>query len=291
MGKRALLNLWLAVALMALVWVVWQEPGHAPKPAAVKLTELAPAAIDKIVISNHNGSISFLKQDGAWQMVTPIKIAANPVRIDSLMELAQAESVSRFAAKGRDLAQYGLDKPAIQVRFNDTELLVGGVTPVGQQRYVKLGDTIHLIADRFQFDLTADASAFVSRDLVPHGKKIVAVELPHAKLSLDAKHQWSLTPPDKGLSQDALQRVADEWRDAQALRVAAYDKRPEQGAVVIRVEGAPQPLRYEIIARKPELILARPEIGMQFYLAPEQAERLLDNIKPAAAAAAVTNKK
>ncbi len=291
MGKRALLNLWLAVALAALVWVVWQEPGHAPQPAAVKLTALTPAAVDKIVVSNHNGSISFVRRNGVWEMIEPVKVAANPVRIDNLLQLTQAKSITRFAAHGRDLAQYGLAKPAIRVQLNDVELLFGGVTPMGQQRYVMVGDVIHLIADNYQYELTSDAAAFVSRDLVPRGKEIVAMGLPGAKLSLGDNNKWSLAPPDTGLSQEAMRQAVDEWSDAQALRVAAYDKRPGLGAVIIRVKDEQQSLRYEIIARKPELILARPEIGMQFYLAPEQAERLLDIGKPAAAAAAETDKK
>lgn len=286
MGKRTLLNLWLAVALVALVWVVWQEPGHAPQPAAVKLTALTPDAISKIVITNRNGSITLSKHNAEWGLVEPIKVAANPVRIDNLLQLLQAESVTRFSATGRDLTQFGLDKPTLRLRLNDTELLFGGVTPVDRQRYVKLGDAIHLIADRYLFDLTADAAAYVSRDLVPHGKNIVAVELPDVKLSHADKGEWTMTPADKGISQDAMQRLVNEWRDAQALRVAPYDKRSEQGAVVIRLDGEPQPLRYQVIARNPELILARPEIGMQFYLGAEQAGRLLDMGKSAVAAVA-----
>jgi hypothetical protein len=53
--------------------------------------------------------------------------------------------------------------------------------------------------------------------------------------------------------------------------------------VVIGLKGGQSPLQYEIITRKPELILARPEIGMQFYLESDQAQRLLTLSKPATA--------
>lgn len=283
MGKRALLNIWLVVALAALVWVVWQEPGHPPKPATVKLTGLTPAAVDKIVITNRHGTISLAKRDGAWWMTEPVKVAANPVRVDSLLQVAGAESVSRFPAAGKDLSAFGLSKPLVSLRLNDSELAFGGVAPVDQRRYVQVGDIVHLIADRYSFALTADAAAWVSRDLVPKGAEVVALELPEAKLSRSGKGAWTVTPADEKISQDVVQAVIKAWQEAQALRVAPYDKRPAHGKVVIGLEGGQSPLQYEIITRKPALILARPGIGMQFYLESDQSQRLLTLGKPATA--------
>jgi len=275
MGKRALLNLWLVVALAVLVWVVWQEPGHAPKPPVVKLTDLTPAVIDKIVITKHSGTIQLDKQDGVWQMTQPIQVAANPVRVDSLLQMAEAESLSRFPVAGKDLNGFGLTNPTVTVRLNDRELLFGGVTPVDQRRYVRMGDTVHLIADRYLYDLTADAAAWVNRDLVAKDMKITALELPDAKLSRDDKGQWTVLPSNAETSSDDAAALVQAWRDAQSVRVAPYDKRPAQGEVVIGLQDGRPPLRYEIIARKPKLILARPAIGMQFTLDADQAQRLL----------------
>lgn len=281
MGKRMLLNVWLAIAVLALVWVVWQEPGHAPRPPAVKLTALSPAAIDKIVITNRNGTIALAKQGAAWQLSQPVEVAANGVRVDDVLELLQAESLSRFPAAGRDLGEYGLANPAVRLRLNDTEILFGGLTPVDQQRYVKVGDTIHLIADRYMFELTGDAAAWVSRNLVPPGKQIVTLQLPDRMLSRNGKGEWTATPADQGIATDAVQGLVNEWSAAQALRVTPYEKRAALGEVMIGMAGQAQPLRYQIIARQPELILARPEIGMQFYVASEQADRLLSVKSPA----------
>ena len=286
MGKRILLNVWLAIALLVLVWVAWKEPGHGPKPPEAKLTAMSPAAVTKIVISNHNGSITLSKQGAAWRMSRPVEVAANGVRVDDLLGVLQTQSLSRFAAAGRDLSEYGLAKPAVRLRLNDTEILFGGVTPVDQQRYVQVGDTIHLITDRYMFELSGDAAAWVSRDLVPPGAQIVALQVPDGKLSRNAKGEWLETPADVGVSSDAAQALVDEWRDAQALRVTPYEKHAAQGEVVIGLAGQAQPLRYQIVARRPELILARPEIGMQFYVASERADRLLSVKTPKPAAAA-----
>jgi hypothetical protein len=286
MGRRTLLNVWLAIALLALVWVVWKEPGHEPKPPTVKLTALSPAAISKIVVTNHNGTITLTKQGETWRLSQPVEVAANGVRVDDVLGLLQTKSLSRFPAAGRDLSEYGLAKPAVKLRLNDTEILFGGLTPVDQQRYVKVGDTIHLIADRYMFELTGGAAAWVSRNLVPPDKQIVTLQLPDRKLARNDKGEWSEKPAEKGVSADTLQDLVNEWSDAQALRVAPYKEHAAQGEVVIGIAGRTQPLRYRIIARKPELILARPEIGMQYHVASEQADRLLSvqSSKPKVAA-------
>ena len=292
MGKRVLLNVWLAIALLALVWVVWKEPGHAPKPPVAKLSSLSPVSINKIVITNRKGNITLVKQAGAWQMSQPAAVAANGVRVDDLLELLQTKSLSQFPAAGHKLSEYGLAKPAVRLKVNNTEILFGGVAPVDQQRYVQLGNTIHLIADRYMFELTGDAAAWVSRNLIPPGKQIVALQLPDRKLLRNDKDEWSEVPAQKGITADILQGLVKEWRDAQAVRVAPYEKHAAQGDVVITLAGKPQSLRFQIVARKPELILARPEIGMQYYVASEQADRLLSVKAPKPeAATAQTNKK
>lgn len=280
MGRRAWLNLWLAAALAVLVWVVWQEPGHAPKPV-VKLTPLAPAAIDHITLTNRSGTLKLAKQNGAWQLQAPLQIAANEVRVDGLLQVAEAESRSQFPAPGKSLAPFGLDKPSATLRLNGTELKFGGTTPVDQQRYVQIGDVIHLIDDRYSFDLDADVDAYVSRDLVPSGTELSAIALPGLSLSRGKDGKWSATPMPHGVSQERMKALADAWREVQALRVAAYDKRPAQGTVGLTLAGGQTPLRYAIIARQPELILARPELGLQFYLAGDEAARLLE-LTPAA---------
>jgi hypothetical protein len=291
MGKRVLLNVWLAVALLALVWVVWKEPGHAPKPPVAKLTAMSPAAANKIVITNHNGTIILIKQAGAWQLAEPVKVAANGVRVDDLLELLQTNSLSQFPAAGHKLSEYGLAKPAVRLKLNDTEILFGGVTPVGQQRYVQLGDTIHMIADRYMFELTGNAAAWVSRNLVPPGAQIDALQLPDRKLSRNDKDEWSEVPAQKGITSEILQGLVKEWHEAQAVRVAPYEKHASQGEVVITLAGQSQPLRFQIVARKPELVLARPEIGMQYYVASEQADRLLSVQAPKPEAATAQAKK
>lgn len=281
MGKRALLNLWLVVALGVLVWVVWQEPGHAPKPTPVKLTGLNPKSISDIVITSDKGTIRLAKRGGQWRLLEPVEVVANPVIVDSVLQVADADSQSRFPAAGRDLKPFGLDHPEVSLRLNDTELRIGGVTPLDQQRYVQVGDTIHLINGSYFFGLNADPSAFVSRDLIPKDQALQAIQLPDVKL-VQKNGQWTAKPAQGALTSDVFAKVAQAWHEAQALRITHYDKRPSKGTVVIEFDKGRPPLRYEILARQPQLILARPDIGMQYYLAGDEVSHLLTLEAPSA---------
>lgn len=80
-----------------------------------------------------------------------------------------------------------------------------------------------------------------------------------------------------GATPDAVNTLVQEWTAAQALQVRPYsvpmsqDKPPE--TVTVRQGGAL--LRFIIVSRAPELILARPEIGVQYHLPQDTAQRLL----------------
>jgi len=280
MGRRAWVNVWLVATLAVLAWVVWQEPGHAPKPT-VNLMALAPASITRVTLTNTNGTLSLAKENGFWQIEAPFKIAANAVRVEDLLQVAAAVSHSQFAAAGKDLGPFGLAKPTITLRLNGVELKFGTTTAVDQQRYVQIGDTIHLIDDLYGFDLGADAAAYVSTDLVPRGAMLATIALPKLSLSRAADGKWSATPAPPGVTETQIKGMADAWQSAQALRVAAFDKRPVQGTVGLGLAGGQTPLRYEIIARQPELILARTDLGLQFYMPQDDAARLLE-LKPPA---------
>jgi len=99
-----------------------------------------------------------------------------------------------------------------------------------------------------------------------------------------------MMPAEKAESADGVQSLVEAWQEVQGMRVAPYEKQAVQGEVKIGLEGDQQALRYQITARKPDLILARPEIGIQYYVAAEQAERLFSIKAPTGDSAASKNK-
>jgi len=288
MDKRQWLNVGLLLAVAALAGVVWYQAGRPSKEALPAVSDLAPASVNKIEIIRAHDNVVLIGQNGMWWMREPVRIAANRFEVENVLRVLSAESLARFPTAGRDLAAFGLAEPEVRLRFNGTELAFGGLTPVDQRRYVQVGNTVHLITDRYFLDLTEDPAALASRNLVPEGRQIAALALPDLTLTKSADGKWRETPGHLLASGDAMQTLLAAWRDAQALHVEPYRPAPARGEITITLAGQPDPLRYVITAEGEEWVLARPDVNLQFRLGADQARRLLARagssgaIKPAA---------
>lgn len=274
MNKRRWLNVGLLVLVLLLALLAWYE-GRDQAPLRTPLTTLVPAAVNKIeILRRDHGPIILTGQGDDWWLKEPVRIAANRFRVESILGVLAADSLARFPVAGQDMAAFGLADPALRVRYNNTELQFGEMTPLDQRRYVRVGDTVHLIVDSYFLDFMADVADFASRNLVPTRQHIAALATPAFQLEQGADGKWAVRPADYALSADAIQAVIEEWQYAQAVQVALYQSAPVLGAVTLALAGQQEPLRYEITAEEPEWILARPEVGLEFHLSAEQGRRL-----------------
>lgn len=276
MNSRVGLNIGLLGLVLVLGLVVWYVSTRPPPDTHAPLTQIRPEAVNRIEIFRHNQDHVILTgHPGQWWMREPMSIAADSFQVENLLRVLSADSLAAFPAAGKDLAAYGLADPEVRVRFNDTELAFGGMTPVDQRRYVLIDQTVHLITDMYALDLAADAPAFVSRALVPTSRQMAALSLPGFSLTRGDDGHWRALPENKFAGADAVQAVLDAWRDAQAIRVARYRRAPALGEVSIKLAGQDEALRYLILKHDKEGVLARPEMGLEFHLSGEQMDRLL----------------
>lgn len=277
-SARALLNLALLLLVAALATFVALHPAKKKAPPP-RLTSLAPDQIKSIRIERHgHAAITLAKQAGGhWRILAPIDTPANDFRITNLLRLALARSYARYSAAGLALAKFKLQAPALKVFFNALEIDFGGTEPLNQRRYVKVGDAVHLISSRYYHLLNAALPSYVSLNLLPPGSQITAIHLPQLTLRHQGTARWTLTPQVHGVSADVIHSLVQAWQNTGALWVQRYKKTPAAplGRVTLALQGEKQPLRFEITARKPELILARPDIGMEYHLPRDAAQRLL----------------
>jgi hypothetical protein len=92
----------------------------------------------------------------------------------------------------------------------------------------------------------------------------------------DAKDHWQAQPDKPVLSADAIQTLIDAWQNAAALWVKPYAKGTPQGSITVQLTTPAQTLHFDIMARQPELILARPDLGLQYHFSAESAKALLE---------------
>ncbi len=179
-----------------------------------------------------------LQRDGAgWKLTAPFEAPALVLAAQSLAaELAAPQAQSYKAHEAKDLAPYGLDKPALRIEVatkdgKQRKLLVG--SPAGKDgpgRYAKLADgpAVFVVADSLTH--AADRAALDLLDPVLLRLDPARVERVRVKaaspLTLERKgNEWRVTEaPGSPFSADAevvagLQRL---WSELHADRFAAY---------------------------------------------------------------------
>src|SRR3954468_24171395 len=104
--KRWLLNLGLALFIIALALLVKYHPG-VPKPEeGPPLTNLAADSIERIRIARPGQpEITLAKTGQDWRLLTPVQGRADRFRIDGLLHLAGVKTESSFPAPSGDLAK------------------------------------------------------------------------------------------------------------------------------------------------------------------------------------------
>jgi hypothetical protein len=275
MTARAWLNWGLLILLVALALLVWLRPGQTPS-GEIRLTSLEPDAVTRIRIQRANQpAIELARQDRQWQLTMPMELPANEVRVGTLLNLTEQTSEQRYPAAKLKLNQYGLAHPLVSVTLNDQTFALGKINPVSYQRYVRVGEHVYLISDTLAALETAEAASYVAPKLLPADAEIVGLKLPKLALERGKDGGWTSSP---ALPEASIHALLDAWRQAQAYVVGTYKQAattspPRQ----IRIRLADdREISFQIIAREPELILARPKLGIQYRLPADAVGSLLD---------------
>ncbi len=272
--SRARLNLALACLVLLLLGLTYFRPG---KHAGMDMPLIGDAAALKDLRISLAGQpeIHLVLDQGHWRMLAPQKFPADEALMQGLLDSLGVAVTDRFPAAGADLSKYGLDKPLAKLWLGGAEYDFGAVQPVSKQRYLLHGDTV-LLVDDYLFYRVAHASWWwLDKRLLPEGARITALQLPHATVTQDAKGGWQIAPADKSLPPAALQTFVTAWQDIYAMGVAPIGKGKPQGELAFALAGVKDPVRFQILDDPDYLVLARPDLGIEYQLDVSQAETLL----------------
>ncbi len=271
--NRNRLNLILLAAVLVLGVVAFLQPGlEEEKPAKPALTTLDPERIQRIEIQRpRQDSIVLRRQGDQWQLRLDERwLPANAWRIRQLLELARSPSETRFPAPA-ELAQYGLAEPRISLRLDTVTLLFGDSEPLTHRRYVRLDDTIHLIDDRHYIHLVAADTDYLRPAPLPAQTRIEALELPDGqRLQRDEDGNWQLQPP-RDISQDRINRLLDQWRQAQAMQVSRHS--PGKDRIRLQLDDG-RWLGFDQTEAEGEWLLIRNDLGLAYHFPPDTRQRL-----------------
>ena len=275
MEKRLWLNLGLLAAVAVLAAVAFFEPGK-EEPKTVYLLDFDEDSIDRIELKGKD-SLLFQKRDGHWWLTAPFQAPANEIRVRQLMEIGKAESEAHYPLTPEDKAKFDLDPPKTSLTLGSLQLLFGGSDPIDMRRYIQVGDTLHLVNDDFSHHLSAQATDWVEKKLLPDEAKPNEIFLPGLKLRLGADSKWSAEPTDD--AGEGISELVQTWQSARAIDVKRIQQ-PLQGDVIRVGFSNHDPVEFIIVQREPDLLLARTDWGLQYQVTAESAKHLLSLQKP-----------
>ena len=278
LARRWLLNLGLLVVVAALGVYAWYRSGEEPDASKPTLTTLDAASIKNIEISRpQQATVSLERSDDRWRLTAPIKARADSFAVEALLRLARAPIESPIAPIDGDMARYGLDQPRLTVRFDDTEIRFGEVHPIKDEYYAQRDNRIYLVQNRFYAQAAAPYTNLIDSRLIEPGRKLTRLALPDFSLTLK-DGEWRREPEIAALSSDRINGFIDDWRHARALQVEQYSGGKAQQQIEVTAESADghkETVKIAVLARKPELVLYRPDEGLEYHFPEDTAQRLL----------------
>jgi hypothetical protein len=150
MNRRTRTNVFLAAMVGLLGAGVYAELRREETIAIVPVTQIDPASVrDLRITCSECSPRHFSKVDGHWRMLDPLVGAADDARIERIAAIARAPVRFRHAAGELDAKRLGLDPPFATLQLDDTVMTFGTTDAIHGDRYVRVGDTIALVPDRF----------------------------------------------------------------------------------------------------------------------------------------------
>lgn len=279
MRFRFILNLFLFIVVVGLALFLFNSKNNGETKKEVLLTNVKPETIDTIKITRPSGEILFKKENGKWFMQSPYHLLANPARISAMLGLLGKQSYTQLNIKDIEPERFKLDKPAVSIQFNKLLINFGDSSPLNKdQRYVMVNDTVHLIADNLYPQLQTTATFFLNNALLEPGSEITAITFPDYTLKRQDS-VWKLEP-EAGMTGDDIIRMVEAWKKLEAISVRPYNNNKPSGTIKIEMKNH-DPLEFAIVSPPPQLILARPELGIQYHISGFDTKLLFPEDKPA----------
>jgi hypothetical protein len=167
-------NIILVIVFILLgLYVNFFEKGRGekaiPKDEAQKIINFNAEDVEEIILKIDNSNIHFKQKDRKWQIVSPVQADAIESKVISLLSVFDYPIVRVIDPNSLDLAQYGLNKPKIELGLrikgenNYMTLQVGDNSPRGLSCYAKQKEKpeVFLVGLLYKLELRKDVNYFL----------------------------------------------------------------------------------------------------------------------------------
>jgi len=150
MRKSSRNTLLLALAVAVLGGGVYAELERERALGVQPLTPLDMAAVRRVEIRCRDCTTRRFERDAhGWRMLEPYAQPANAQSVARLLAVAHAPVRRRAKFADYDATKLGLAPAQFTLTFDQTVIEIGNEDPIEHDRYVKLGDELLRVPDRF----------------------------------------------------------------------------------------------------------------------------------------------
>lgn len=154
-------NTVLLVTLLATTAIAWysyrESAGLDPRVAQIEWDAVGAITVEL----RGRTPLAFRRVPGGWRLEAPVVLDAAPRRLQEIIHALNVPSEAQYPAGEVDLAQLGLAEPPVaRVTVDGAAFSIGEANPVSGWRYVRSGDTVHMVHDVLYFRLLGDAQSW-----------------------------------------------------------------------------------------------------------------------------------
>jgi hypothetical protein len=151
MKRAARRQLWLFAIVVVLVAAAWWQLRSDQLAAPGTLLAIKPDAITRVDLRVGNAPAEhYAKRDGHWWRVDgSASDRADDLRLSELARIAAAPVQSWEQTDSYDLAKIGLSPPQATLDLDGQSIQFGGMTAIGQNAYVQVGDRVGIVSLRY----------------------------------------------------------------------------------------------------------------------------------------------
>ena len=260
MRRGVRINLALAAIVAALSAIAYREVRVEVDAREPALSALDADTVERIgVRCTRCVARAFVRSNGRWKMREPYALDADEATIARLIGIAASPVRQRHAPRDFDLARIGLSPPLMTLELDALTLEIGLTDALRGDRYVRVGDEIAMVPDRFSPFLMATPESELDRHLLPRDAGVI----------------------DLRIDGVASAQRAGAWRDAMALKVDPVDPaarlRGEPVRVVVTLDDQ-QRIAWEL-RRVADGYVARRELpALDYVLDASQFDALIGHV-------------
>jgi len=265
LSRRWLIN-YLLIALIGLfIYAGNRYQATSGFSSVNSISSLKPQDIHTVIIETPDNSQIVLRNTGnQWLFEKPVQWPADNTTVERLISIVQSKSDSRLPVDEIELATLGLDSPKVTLTLNDTRIEFGTTNNIGQRRYVKIAATVYLLPDLHLHFITQGLIGLIDRRLLPRSISLKSIKLPELSLSKSSNDTWQGEAVGEA-EKERINTLGNNWQTLRAGRIKTYDhsKLPEQ-IIIARLEDGSE-IDFFLMAIKPEIVIARPDLDLQYH--------------------------